>query len=221
MLGLVYILLVVVGLFVVISVPLLFPMVSFMFVAAMTPGPNNIMLASSGINFGFWRSMPHLFGVIFGFSGLLVVAGISLELLLEYFPLFRTILRMMALGFIVYLAWQISNSSGIVKRKKQKKPQSFLEASSFQFINPKALILAVTVNTTFISGEAAFLPQFAAMVFLCSAIAAMSFLTWLSFGMIIGRFIQNEDARKLFNFTMALILAGLTVPVAIDTLAQF
>jgi threonine/homoserine/homoserine lactone efflux protein len=179
------------------------------------------MLASSGVNFGFWPSIPHVLGVTCGFFFVLVTIGLSLEVLFEHIPLVRRYLQLAVLGFIIYLVWQVSNNSGIIRRQAQKKPQSFWEAACFQMINPKALVVVITVNTTFISPEAAFFPQFAALVILCSLVTTLSVLLWLGFGMVVGRLVSNEYIRKILNFVMAMLLAVLTVPVAINSVAQF
>ena len=201
------------------SIPLLLPMLGFMVAAAFTPGPNNIMLAASGANFGFTRTIPHMLGVVGGFFVLMLLVGLGLGVLFETFPLVRQVLRVAALSFILYLAWRIANSGKTSDAKGRGRPMFFIEAASFQLINPKGIVMAITVTTTFISPEAPFPLQFLALLVAFSVITVMAVSTWAGFGLIIGRLIQTERRQRVFNIAMAVLLVASILPVAGDMLA--
>lgn len=202
------------------SLPLFIPMIGFMFVAAITPGPNNIMLASSGANFGFRRTIPHFMGVTFGFFVLMLLVSLGLGVLFEQFPMLQQIFRAAALCFILYLAWRIANSGKSAGASKRARPINFIEAASFQLINPKGVVMAITVNATFISPDAAYAPQIIALVGMFTLLTLISVMSWAGFGLVIGRFIQTDRRQTVFNVTMAILLLVSIMPVAVDMLAQ-
>jgi threonine/homoserine/homoserine lactone efflux protein len=200
-------------------IPLFIPMVTFMAIAAFTPGPNNIMLAASGANFGFRRTIPHMLGVTVGFGVLLLLLGMGLDQLFQRLPLLQQGFRIAALCFIAYLAWGIANSQGNSKAASKGRPQYFLEATSFQLINPKGLVMAITVMSTFISPEFDFIPQYITLVICFMVITAFSVMVWAGFGIIISRFLNTPSRQRIFNITMALLLVLSILPVALDVLA--
>ncbi|MCE2517134.1 MAG: LysE family translocator [Alphaproteobacteria bacterium] len=200
------------------SLPLFWPMLGFMVAAAFTPGPNNIMLAASGANFGFRRTIPHMLGVAGGIIGLMLLVGLGLGVLFETFPLVRQVLRVGALSFILYLAWRIATSGRSTDAKGRGRPMNFIEAASFQLINPKGIVMAISVTTTFISPDANFTAQFIVLLAAFTVITFAAVTTWAGFGLIIGRLIQTDRRQRLFNITMAVLLVASILPVAADML---
>ena len=129
----------------------LFPLALFAFVSSITPGPNNLMLTTSGIRFGFARSVPHMLGITVGFGAMLGLCAAGVGSLILAVPLLHTALRVIGSVYLVYLAWQLRH---IVFRQAdggQQRPMTFWGAALFQFANPKAWVMAIT-------GAAAFLP---------------------------------------------------------------
>ncbi|NDA08007.1 MAG: LysE family translocator [Alphaproteobacteria bacterium] len=192
------------------------PMLGFLIVASFTPGPNNIMLASSGVNFGFTRTIPHMLGVSIGFGGVLLLAGVGLDQIFSAFPTAQQVLRMAALMFITYLAWGIARSEGSSSKDSRGRPQFFWEAASFQLINPKGVVVGVTMVSTFIVPEEPFLGQFMVMLSTGMVIAFLSTMTWAAFGLILGQWVQTPGRLRVFNVTMASLLMLSITPVAID-----
>ena len=199
--------------------PLLLPMLGFMTVAAFTPGPNNIMLAASGANFGFMRTIPHMLGVTIGFGILLLLLGLGLDQLFQRFPLVQQVFRIAALSFILYLAWGIANSQKSSKVEGKSRPQFFWEAALFQLINPKGLVMSITVMSTFISPDLVFLPQYITLVISFMMITLLSVITWAWFGIVISGFLNTPKRQRAFNIAMALLLIASIAPVAIDMVA--
>ena len=199
--------------------PLFYSMLTFMFVAAMTPGPNNIMLAASGANFGFMRTVPHIIGVVVGFFLLMLLVGLGLGQLFEAFPIVRQGLRVAALCFIFYLAWRIANSGTSEDTTKEARPIRFWEAALFQLINPKAVVMSITVNATFISPDYDFSTQFAVLVVSFTVLTLVSVVAWAGFGLVIKQIISTPRRQRIFNIIMALLLIGSIMPVAAEMFA--
>ena len=196
--------------------PLFFSMFTFAFVAAITPGPNNIMLAASGANFGFKKTIPHIAGVVVGFFFVLLLVGLGLGQLFDAFPIVRQIFRILALGFIFYLAWRIANSGTSNDEEAKGRPISFFEAATFQLINPKAVVMSITVIATFISPDHDFALQFAILVASFTFLTLVSVVAWAGFGLIIGKIISTPKSQRIFNIVMALLLIGSILPVAVE-----
>jgi threonine/homoserine/homoserine lactone efflux protein len=196
--------------------PLFYSMLAFMFVAVMTPGPNNIMLAASGANFGFKRTIPHMVGIMAGFFTLLLLVGLGLGQLFEAVPVVRQALRIASLSFIFYLAWRIANSGTSASDKKEGRPIRFWEGALFQLVNPKAVVMSIAVTATFISPDIDFMPQFVVLVISFIILTLISLVSWAGFGLVIGRVISSPGHQRIFNVVMALLLIGSILPVAAD-----
>ena len=201
--------------------PLFYSMLVFIFVAAMTPGPNNIMLAASGANFGFLRTIPHISGVVVGFFSLLLLVGLGLGQIFEAFPIVRQVFRIGALGFIFYLAWRIANSGRKDDDKTTRRPISFWEASLFQLINPKAVAMSITVMATFISPAHDFRFQFIVLVVSFTLVTFLSVVTWAGFGIVIRGIISTPRRQHIFNIVMAFLLIVSIWPVVLDIFSEF
>ena len=196
--------------------PHFLPMVGVVMAAAFTPGPNNIMLASSGANFGFRRTVPHMAGIAVGFVSLLWLAGLGLVWVFDRSPLAQQAFRVLALGFILWLAWRIATSTGEAKARGARRPMNFLEAAGFQYINPKALAMVVAIVSGFVSPDMAFKPQLAAILVSSAAITLAAVAIWTGFGVVIGNVLGTPARLRLFNLAMAGLLLASMLPVFFD-----
>ncbi|RMU51303.1 Amino acid transporter LysE [Pseudomonas savastanoi pv. glycinea] len=123
----------------VLSFDLLLAFTLFAFVTSITPGPNNMMLLASGVNFGFSRTLPHMLGISIGFFVLVLTVGFGLGSVFKAWPLLYTILRYVGAAYLLYLAWKIATSGPASDNvDSQGKPLSFMSAALFQWVNPKA-----------------------------------------------------------------------------------
>ncbi|MCB8829109.1 LysE family translocator, partial [Escherichia coli] len=120
----------------------------------MTPGPNNLMLLASGVNFGFRRTIPHMLGIGSGFFSLLIGVGLGLGALIQTIPLVYTILKFAGGAYLVYLAYKIATSRSLGTVDSNARPMTFLEAAAFQWVNPKAWVMAVTAMATYTAPQA-------------------------------------------------------------------
>ena len=118
-----------------------------------TPGPNNILLTASGVNFGFVRSIPHILGVKFGFVALVAACGLGLGLLFTTYPVAQTALKIVGAGYLLWLAWKVANAGSASGVSAGARPISFLQATAFQWVNPKGVIAAVGAVALFVRPE--------------------------------------------------------------------
>ena len=163
------------------SLSLLGPLALFALVSSITPGPNNVMLASSGLNFGFRRSMPHLLGVNLGFTLMIFLVGVGLGSVFQQVPVLYTVLKYVGAAYLLYLAWKIANSGGMEEGEARAKPLTFLQAAAFQWVNPKAWVMAVGVVATY-TPQAGFFANLVIATVVCGIVNLPSIGIWVTFG---------------------------------------
>ncbi|MCE0505676.1 MULTISPECIES: LysE family translocator [unclassified Roseivivax] len=196
-------------------IPELLPaLLAFAFVTVITPGPNNFMLMASGANFGFRRTVPHMLGIGLGFPAMCFCVGLGVMRLFDLWPPLYTILTVLSVGYMLFLAWKIANAAAPEKGGQGPatgKPLSFFEAASFQWVNPKAWSMALSAITLYASGRSlgAVLWVVAAYV-ACSAISTTG---WTALGTQLRRFLQQPARLRVFNWTMAGLLVASLIPV--------
>ena len=127
---------------------LLIAFATYAFVTSITPGPNNTMLLASGANFGFGPTVPNILGISLGFAAMVLAVGLGAGALFVAFPLAHDILRYGGALYLMVLAWRLARSGGAGTAETGARPLTFLEAAAFQWINPKAWIMAVGAVAT-------------------------------------------------------------------------
>lgn len=190
-------------------------MTVFAFVMAFTPGPNNIMLMASALNFGFQRTLPLVFGVFLGFGFMVFLVGIGLGAIFKLYPVLLTILKYAGAAYIIWLAWMIGKSDGVEEGKKNSRPFTFLEGAAFQWVNAKGWIAAVTAVSAY-AGIASFPWNVIALALIFTVAGAGSSSTWAFFGSALRRVLKDPLHVKLFNFIMAVLLVASLYPVFAD-----
>ena len=186
----------------------------FAVVAAFTPGPNNLLLAASGANFGIRRTVPHLLGVMCGFPLLVLAVGLGLGSVFQRHPDIHTVLKFGGAVFLTYLAWRIATAGPGTTDTTPGRPLTFLEAVLFQWVNPKAWIFAVTAIATYttVGGRASV--EIAVILAICVVVTVGSTIAWTGFGVGLSRFLQESPrALRAFNVGMALLLVLSIVPM--------
>jgi threonine/homoserine/homoserine lactone efflux protein len=180
--------------------------------AAFTPGPNNLMITASGTNFGYWRSLPHMLGVTFGFPAMLVAMAFGLMQLFEIWPVLHKILRYAGAAYMIYLAFRIATSTSLGKAQSKGHPLRFLEAALFQWINPKAVIFALSAVSMFTTPDGNFIFETMFLAGIAVLVSFSSISTWCLFGTAIGHYLKSPKALRFFNFTMAgTLVASITL----------
>ncbi|MDZ7826835.1 MAG: LysE family translocator [Gammaproteobacteria bacterium] len=189
------------------------PLAWYCLLMGLTPGPNNLMLAASGMNFGWRRTLPHIGGVFCGFSALVFAAGLGIGSLYARLPELQATLRWAGAAALVYLAWRIASASR-AEHPEDARPLRFVEALLFQFANPKGWVFAITAATSFLSGGG--LAATAVLTGAAMCVTLISTTTWTLFGTALARLIESERARRVINLGFALGLLA-TVPLILAT----
>jgi threonine/homoserine/homoserine lactone efflux protein len=189
-------------------------LVIYAFVTSITPGPNNFMLLASGVNFGFLRTIPHMLGIGGGFLSLLIGVGLGLGAMLTAFPALHLVLKFVGGAYLLYLAWRIamSRSLGKAGQGAGARPMTFLEAAAFQWVNPKAWVMAVTAMAVYTNPKAPFL-SVALVALAFAAVNLPSVSTWAGFGTALRGFLSDPVRLKWFNIAMGMLLAATLWPM--------
>lgn len=188
-------------------------LVIYALVSSITPGPNNFMLLASGVNFGFGRTIPHIFGISLGFFILLLAVGLGLGAVLKAFPVLDIALKIAGGAYLLYLAWRIAMSRSLASGGDAKtRPMSLLEAAAFQWVNPKAWVLAVTAMALYTSPANPFWSVvLIGVVF--TAVNLPSVSVWAGFGVALRGFLSDPVRLKWFNIAMGVLLAATLWPM--------
>lgn len=182
----------------------------FAFVSSVTPGPNNLMLMTSAANFGIWRSMPHLLGVVFGFVVMVILVGTGLVGVFEAWPVSYDILRVTSVVYLGYLAWKIAGAKSPADGAAGK-PISLVQASLFQWVNPKAWAMALTAVTVYAPSHS--LAAVALIALVCAVINMPSVFVWVLLGSKLKGLLDSGPRLRVFNYSMALLLLVTLYPV--------
>lgn len=188
------------------SSELLLAFILFAFVTSVTPGPNNMLLLASGINFGLRRSLPHVLGISVGMLIMVSAIGFGLGELLKIYPPLYQLLRYGGAAYLLYLSWKIA-TAGAPQADGQLsgKPMSFLQAAAFQWVNPKAWIMAIAAISTYVPAQ----PVAAQILLIAGLFAVVNYPTcslWVVAGSLLRRALQNPLWLRRFNYLMAGLL---------------
>lgn len=193
--------------------------VTFAVVASITPGPNNLMLMASGANFGWRRTVPHLLGVSLGHGFMVLVLGLGLAQAFEAYPQARTLLTLPCAAYLLVLAWKIAQAAPPERAKAGGRPLTFLQAAAFQWVNPKAIYMGLTAQTTYAPPDGGWTGAvLVAAIFIASNILCVN--TWIIGGTQVRRWLSNPARLRLFNWTMAALLVLTLVPILADLFSR-
>jgi threonine/homoserine/homoserine lactone efflux protein len=186
-------------------------------VTLITPGPNNTMLMTTGLNFGFRRGLPHLWGVALGFGAMVLAVGLGLGAVFAAYPAAYAVLRCVGAAYLIYLAWQIATAGGIEVdgEETRGRPITFLEAAAFQWLNPKGWVMAVGAVSAY-AAVAPFPFNMGLIAFLFGGLGILSSATWLGFGTALQRLLTSPRAVRAVNIAMALLLVASLWPILAD-----
>lgn len=172
---------------------------------SITPGPNNIMILTSGVNFGVRRSLPHFAGISLGFAAMVAAVGLGLGQVFERFPVTNTVLRVAGAAYLLWLAYKIAMAKPSLDGASSAQPMSFFAAAAFQWVNPKAWVMAAGSIVAFTQPEA-FSATLAMVVAMWVMFGAPCTGAWLLFGAGMRRFLADPVKLRAFNVTMAVLL---------------
>ena len=179
----------------------LLPLVTYSIVMSSTPGPNNLMLTTSGANFGFRRTLPHILGISAGMTVQTIVTCLGLGSLFVAFPTLHNVLRVAGALYLLVLAWKLAGSA--IKDVSLARPLSFWQGAAFQAINPKSWIKSVTIASVFMPPGMGIVPGTLLVTFITVAIGMPCVSVWALFGVAIRRLLTDLRRRQVFNVIMA------------------
>lgn len=192
---------------------LMLALATFCAVTLFTPGPNNLMLMASGLNYGFRRSLPHFWGVNLGFALMVLLVGLGLGKAFELYPLLYTALKHAGAAYLLYLAWEIATAGPVdVGGASRGRPITFLEAAAFQWVNPKGWVMAVGS----VSAYAAIAPFPWNMILIAALFGTLGMAssgTWVGFGTALQHVLTDPRHVRVFNVAMALLLVASLWPI--------
>jgi threonine/homoserine/homoserine lactone efflux protein len=188
----------------------------FLLSMAFTPGPNNILVASSGVNFGFRATIPHILGITLGFPMMLLLVGLGLARVFIAVPAVHLVFKYVSIAYLLYLAWRIATAAAVGDARGTAKPLTFLQAAAFQWVNVKAWVTAVSAVATYTLVNSSLPLQIFAIALVALATACASASSWTLFGHFLRDYLHTESRRRLFNYGMAGLLVLSIVPVFLE-----
>ena len=195
------------------SQSLLIAFVMFAFVMFITPGPNNIMLLSSGLTYGFRRTVPHIVGVTIGFAFMVGAVGVGLGTIFIAYPVLQTILKYAGAAYLIYLAGAIAISAPASDRTVGlSRPMTFWRAAVFQWVNVKGWVMVIGTITAY-AAIASFPWNIVIQTAISLAMGALSTVAWALFGTALRPLLRSPRAVRAFNIVMAALLLASLYPV--------
>ena len=197
------------------SNPLLIAFVLFAAVMFFTPGPNNIMVMSSGLTYGFRRTLPHIAGVVIGFAFMVGAVGLGFGTIFIAFPVLQVILKYAGAAYLIYLAVMIALSGPPKPGETGRRPLTFWQGAMFQWVNVKGWVAVIGTITAY-AGIANFPFNIVIQVLTFLAMGAASITIWTLSGSALRPFLTSPQAVRGFNIAMALLLLASLYPVFMD-----
>lgn len=195
------------------SLELLLPLCTFAAISSITPGPNNTMILASGLNYGFVRSLPHLFGITCGFTFMIFATGLGLHTVFEQVPMLQSILKYGGAIYLLWLAWKLAHAAPMSgEQASLSKPMGFWGAAAFQWINPKAWVMSLSALTTYLP-EGFKVVDVALLAGVFGFIGVFCVGAWALFGVAMRRLLQDPRSVRIFNVVMALALVATLYPL--------
>jgi threonine/homoserine/homoserine lactone efflux protein len=194
---------------------LLIAFIVFAAVMFFTPGPNNVMVMSSGLTYGFRRTLPHIAGVVIGFAFMVGAVGLGFGTVFVAFPVLQTVLKYVGAAYLVYLAVVIAMSGPPKPGEARRGPLTFWGAAMFQWVNVKGWVAIIGTITAY-AEIARFPVNIVLQVLIFLVMGAASITTWTLFGSALRPWLTSERAVRVFNIAMAILLLASLYPVFMD-----
>lgn len=186
-------------------------LLGFAFVTSVTPGPNNMMLLASCVNFGFRRTIPHMLGISAGHSLMVFLVGLGLAGIFRAWPASLLALKVASVGYMLWLAWKIAHSAAPGEGRAKPVPMTFLQGAAFQWVNPKAWAMALGAVSAYVVEPSALAYAMVAGTFALVNLPSVS--VWAGAGQAVRRWLDGPGRLKAFNWTMAVLLVLSLWPV--------
>jgi threonine/homoserine/homoserine lactone efflux protein len=186
-------------------------LLGFAFVTSVTPGPNNMMLLASGVNFGFRRTVPHMLGISIGHALMVFLVGLGLAGVFTAWPPAILTLKIGSVSYMLWLAWKIAHAGAPDEGRAKAAPMTFLQAAAFQWVNPKAWTMALGAVSAYVVEPSVWAYAAVAGAFACVNLPSVS--VWAGAGQAVRRWLDGPGRLRAFNWTMAGLLVVSLWPV--------
>jgi threonine/homoserine/homoserine lactone efflux protein len=187
----------------------------FATVTTFTPGPNNIMVTASGVNFGFTRTIPHMAGITVGFMVLLAACAAGLGLAFTAVPALQTALKVAGAAYMLWLAWKVASSAPAnLDDKGPVQPMTFLQGAAFQWVNPKAMVIGLSAISIYVRPGHQ-VPDFVVLLSVFTVATVLTVVVWTGFGVALRGLLSTPRHARNFNIAMALLLVASIVPMVL------
>ena len=190
-------------------------LVSFYFVMYVTPGPNNAMVLTSGLKFGFIKSIPHMSGITVGHILQLILVCLGLGKIFQIFPSLQNILKIVCSIYLLYLGYKIIGSFSKIK-EDNSRPLKFYEAALFQIVNPKAWTISSMAASSFLPKDGNLIISIFFIASIALVICPLSISPWAAFGSAIRNLVKNNKIKALIEYFLAFLLLVTAILIVIQ-----
>lgn len=185
----------------------------FTFVTAFTPGPNNIMVTASGVNFGFARTIPHMAGITIGFMVMVAACAAGLGAVFTAVPSLQLALKIVGSLYMLWLAWKVANARPASDEPDDlAKPLTFFQGAAFQWVNPKAVVISLTAISIYVRPDHR-ITDIVILLAMFGLFTALTVVTWTGFGVALRSVLRDPRRARIFNVIMALLLVASIAPM--------
>lgn len=190
----------------------LLPLIGYVVVSTVTPGPNNLMVLTSGANFGLSRTWPHIFGIALGFPVMIFALGFGLGFVFDAYPIIHQVLKYVAFAYLLWIAWKIALAGRPETGEAGAQALTVLQAAAFQWVNPKAWALVFGAMALFTTTDGNKAVEVGVIAALFGAACVPNGVVWALFGRAIAGFLEDDRQRFWFNIVMAVLLVVSVLP---------
>ena len=194
---------------------ILFALISFYFVMYVTPGPNNAMVLTSGLKFGFIKTIPHMTGITLGHVAQLILVCFGLGKIFQIFPYLQNILKVICAIYLTYLGYKIIGSFNKIK-EDNSRPLKFYEAALFQIVNPKAWTISSMAASGFLPKDENLIISVIFIGFVALIVCPISISPWAAFGSVIKNLVKDNKIKVLIEYFLAFLLLITAILIVLD-----
>ena len=194
----------------------LLPLLGYVLVSTVTPGPNNLMVLASGANFGIGRTLPHIAGIAAGFPIMIVAVGLGFGFIFDAYPAVHTILKYVTFAYLLWLAWKIASAGRPDADAVDARPMTFMQAVAFQWVNPKAWAMCIGAMALFTTAAGSKVIEVGIIALLFGLACLPNGIVWALFGRAIAGFLADDRRRFWFNIGMAVLLVVSVAPTLFE-----
>ena len=198
-----------------IDLNILIALISFYFVMYVTPGPNNAMVLTSGLKFGFTKTIPHMSGITIGHIIQLILVSFGLGKIFQIFPEIQNILKILCALYLLYLGYKIVGSFSKIK-EDDSRPLKFHEAALFQIVNPKAWTISSMAASGFLPKDGNLILSIFYIATVALVICPLSISPWAAFGSAIRNLVKNNKIKALIEYFLAFLLLITAILIVIQ-----